>query len=186
MYATDQLRADHEGILVMLSVLERLADDLHAGRAVNLDHLEQILDFLRTFADTCHHGKEEDLLFPALGRAGLPAEGGPVGVMLLEHTQGRAYIRGMMDALEALRAGKGGATDFARNAYGYVELLRAHIDKENDILFVMAERILPPAVHAQLTEEFEKVEHERVGEGIHERFHALIHELEDTYLRRAA
>ncbi|HOF87500.1 MAG TPA: hemerythrin domain-containing protein [Armatimonadota bacterium] len=186
MYATDQLRAEHEGITVMLSVLERLADDVSAGRAVNLDHLAQVLDFLRTFADACHHGKEEELLFPALGRAGLPAEGGPVGVMLLEHTQGRAYIRGMADALEALRAGTGGATSFAKNAYGYVQLLRAHIDKENDILFVMAERLLPPAVHAQLIGEFETVEQERIGDGVHERYHALIHELEAIYLRRAA
>lgn len=186
MYATKQLRDEHEGIKVMLDVLEHLAHKLEAGEPVNREHLAQILDFLRTFADACHHGKEENLLFPALVRAGLPADSGPVGVMLLEHTQGRAYIRGMVDALERMTAGEDAGKDFAYNATGYVLLLRAHIDKENDILFMMAERMLPPAVHAQLAEEFAKVEHERIGDGVHEKYHALIHELERTYLWRAA
>jgi hemerythrin-like domain-containing protein len=186
MFATQQLRNEHEGILTMLDVLEHLAGELEAGRSVETGDLARIIDFLRTFADACHHGKEEDQLFPALGRVGLPAESGPVGVMLMEHTQGRAYIRGMADALDRLQKGEAAGHDFAYNAVGYVLLLRAHIDKENNILFVMAERLLPPVIHTQLEAEFDKVEHERIGEGIHEQYHALIHELAQRYLPQAA
>jgi len=186
MYATQQLRDEHEGIKTMLTVLEHLAGELRMGRSVNVGHLEQIVDFLRIFADKCHHGKEEEHLFPALTRAGLPSEGGPVGVMLHEHTLGRGHIQGMRAALDHLQAGEDAGEEFARHALAYVELLRAHIDKENNILFNMAEHILPPTEHARLTECFEAIEQERIGPGTHERFHELMHSLRETYLRKAA
>lgn len=186
MYATQQLRDEHEGIKVMLTVLERLADDLQNGQVVETAHLADILDFLRTFADKCHHGKEEDLLFPALQAIGVPNDHGPIGVMLDDHTRGRAYIRGMGEALAGLQAGEDAAQAFAVNAYGYIQLLRAHIEKENNVLFMIAERMLPPTEQARLTADFDQIEAERLGPGVHERYHTLIDQLRDRYLRQAA
>ena len=186
MFATQALRDEHEGILVMLDVLEHLAVDLQQGRPVNREHLAQLLDFLRTFADACHHGKEEDLLFPALVAAGLPAQGGPIGVMLSEHTQGREYIRGMAAALAKMSAGENADTEFSQHALGYVELLRAHIRKENMILFSLAEQHLPPAEHARLTRAFAEAEATKIGPGVHERYHAMIRQFRDRYLPAAA
>jgi hemerythrin-like domain-containing protein len=184
MFATQNLRDEHEGILVMLSVLERISIDLQAGKAANLDHLEQIANFLTTFADRCHHGKEEDLLFPALVDAGIPNEGGPIGVMLAEHAQGRTFIRAMGDALSRLHAGgdANAVPAYAEAALGYVQLLRGHIAKENTVLFVMAEQRLSPEAHVQLAEGFEQIERERIGEGVHEQFHALLHQFREIYL----
>jgi len=186
MFATTELRNEHEGILVMLDVLEQLAQNLRQGKPVNHHHLEQILDFLRTFADKCHHGKEEDLLFPALEAAGLPRNGGPIAVMLDEHTRGRAAIRAMDEALTRLNAGEAAGQDFAEAALTYVYLLRDHISKENQVLFMMAERLLPETTHAQLAQEFERVEEERIGPGVHERYHALLNQFQETYLKKAA
>jgi hemerythrin-like domain-containing protein len=186
MYATTQLRNEHEGILVILAVLEQIAETSQHGQVVDLADLDAILDFLRTFADRCHHGKEEDFLFPALVAMGLPAEGGPIGVMLAEHAQGRAYIREMGEALARLHAGEDGISLFATSALGYAELLRAHIAKENQILFMMAEHNLAPHIHEQLGQAFERIEEERIGAGAHERYHTLIHALQDKYLKTAA
>lgn len=181
MYATQQLRDEHEGILVMLTVLDHLATAIQRGEAVNTDHLEEIVGFLRTFADTCHHGKEEEYLFPALKAAGIPGEGGPIGVMLEEHTEGRAHIRAMATALAQWTTDAQAPKTFAEHAQAYVRLLRAHIEKENKVLFVMAERLLPREAHATLLTAFDRIEHERIGEGTHERYHALIHALRDAY-----
>ncbi|NLC57513.1 MAG: hemerythrin [Armatimonadetes bacterium] len=186
MYATQQLRDEHEGILTVLAVLEQMAEDAAAGRAVNLEHAGQVLDFLRTFADKCHHGKEEEHLFPALEAAGFPRNGGPTAVMRMEHDEGRRYIQGMGEALARMRAGQGGEHEFAADARGYVHLLRAHIDKENLVLFTMAEQALPPQEHERLAREFDRVEAERIGPGVHEQYHALIDTLRDTYLKVAA
>ncbi len=186
MYATQQLRDEHEGIKVVLDVLEHLGREMALGHPVETDALAQIVDFLRTFADRCHHGKEEALLFPALEAVGLPRDGGPIGVMLADHTEGRMHIRAMVDALARLQAGDDAGAAFADHALAYVRLLRAHIEKENQVLFVMAERLLPAKVHATLTAEFDRVEAEQIGPGVHERYHALIHELQERYLQRVA
>ena len=183
MYATQDLRDEHEGILLMLSVLERLGTTLQMDHAVNLQDLEQILGFLSNFADRCHHGKEEDVLFPSLIRAGIPDHGGPIGVMLAEHAQGRSLIQAMRESLSRLQAGdEASRPEFVGAALGYVRLLRDHIDKENTILFVIAEQRLTSDEHARLAEGFTQIERERIGDGVHEQYHALLHQLRDTYL----
>ena len=184
MYATDDLRDEHEGIKVALAVLERLSDDAEEDKAVDLDDIEHIIDFLRTFADKCHHGKDEELLFPALVEAGIPNLGGPIGVMLAEHVQGRKFIAGMVDSLQGLRADDpDGRGKFIESARGYAELLSAHIFKENNVLFPMAEAQLSAAQHEKLSEGFDEIENERIGPGVHEAFHALLDQLDEKYLK---
>lgn len=182
MNATDQLRAEHEGITTMLDILERISGQMASGKPANLDHLDQIVEFLSVFADQCHHGKEEDILFPALEKAGIPREGGPIGVMLSDHEQGRGYIRAMWKALENLKAGRDGAEEFVQAARGYIELLRNHILKENNVLFVMAEKNLTSEEQTRLLEAFETMEQEKIGVGRHEAFHRLMDELSSVYL----
>ena len=173
MKATDLLRHEHEAILRMLDATLNAAARIASGRAVRPELLVELVDFFRVFADQCHHGKEEEHLFPAMIRKGLPSKGGPINVMLAEHEEGRALVRRMIVAAEALSSGIPTAgPDWAAAARTYVELLRAHIAKENDILFVMAERILTDQEQSELALRFEQVETVRIGAGTHERIHA--------------
>ena len=96
--ATALLKEEHDLILRGLTVLEKAAARLAAGQAVPVGVLQALVAFFRDFADRCHHGKEEAMLFPALESAGLPREGGPTGVMCFEHEQGRACVRAMAGA----------------------------------------------------------------------------------------
>ena len=181
MRPTEVLKEEHEAIKSMLEVLERICDRLEAGERVEPEHLERAIDFIKEFADKCHHGKEEDLLFPALARAGIPVEGGPIGVMLAEHETGRNYVRGMKEGIEEYREG-GRTSKFIENARGYVELLRAHIDKENTVLYPLADSYIAEEGQERLLEEFEKVE-ERIGRETHERHLGALERLKEAYLR---
>src|SRR5450759_3612413 len=103
--------------------------------------------------------------------------------MLADHTRGREYIRAMNDVLAGVSGGtRADRMAFAVAAHGYARLLRSHIEKENNVLFVMAEKQLPAEEHARLAEGFERIEQERIGPGVHERYHALLHRLRDEYL----
>lgn len=166
---TDVLRHEHEVILRALQLLERLGRRLEAGEAVDRAALAWLRDFFSTFADRCHHGKEEQHLFPAMERQGVPRDGGPLGVMLYEHEQGRGFIRAMRDADDQV---------VAQAISAYVELLRGHIDKENNVLFVLAEQVLSPEEQYGLVHSFEEVEQAVVGPGIHERLLADLARLE--------
>jgi len=148
------------------------------------NHLERIVEFFRVFADKCHHGKEEDLLFPAMEKAGVPKERGPIGVMLAEHQQGRGYVRGMAEDIDRQKKGDPKAlVDFAQNAQNYVALLTQYIKKEDNVLFPMGEKVLSKETQQDLVEGFEKIEVERIGEGTHEEFHKLLRHLEKIYLK---
>lgn len=183
MKPTEQLKEEHEAIKVMLEIIEKVSQKLEAGEAVDPGHLESMIDFIRTFADKCHHGKEEDLLFPAMEEAGIPKEGGPIGMMLSEHELGRQYVRGAGGAVAGYRQGdKKAGLQFAENARNYAALLDEHIDKENNILYMMADMHLSPEKQAELVKEFERVEEERIGPGKHEELHQLLHNLRDVYL----
>ncbi len=182
MKPTEELVQEHNGIKRMLRVLEVISGKLDAGERVDPNDLDHIVEFIQIFADKCHHGKEEDLLFKAMEHAGIPCEGGPIGVMLEEHRLGRGYVKGMSEAAAAYRSNQNGAgATFAQNARNYVALLSQHIAKEDGILYVMADRVLTPRTQADLLEGFEQIEEERVGHGKHEEFHRLLDRLDKVY-----
>ncbi len=179
MEATKILSDEHKVIMRVLSALEKAANRLEAGEAVNPTFFIEAADFIKGFADGCHHQKEEGVLFPAMIQAGLPREAGPVAVMLSEHEQGRQFTRGMRQAAERLAGGDESArAEIISNAMGYVRLLRQHIQKEDFILFPMADKIIPAPEQQQVAEAFEQVEHQEIGEGVHEKYLALAKKLE--------
>jgi hemerythrin-like domain-containing protein len=176
--ATNVLRNEHKAILRMLEATEETAKRIRHGDNIAPAILSGLLEFLRTFADRCHHGKEEDCLFPLLEQRGLPRGGGPVDVMLHEHEQGRELIRSMTAASEAYAAGrKDAALQWGEAAAKYAVLLRNHIDKENNVLFVMADRLLSESDQKSLVEAFEGIETDKLGAGTHERLHKLMDRL---------
>lgn len=148
--ATTMLREEHQLILQVVSVMNEILEREEQGAELDYDALGECISFFRLFADACHHGKEEDLLFPELTSRGLPRDSGPIAVMLYEHQQGRAFVKHMSDALEGARSGDARARDVLRNAArGYMNLIRGHIAKEDQILFNMADQmVVGPARHS--------------------------------------
>lgn len=136
---TGMLREEHQLILKVLDVLQKV---LEKGDSADWDieSMEDCVAFFRLFADACHHGKEEDLLFPELEARGMSREQGPIAVMLFEHQQGRALVGQMADALPGARDGEAEPlARFETAARAYIQLLRGHIHKEDNVLFNMAD-----------------------------------------------
>jgi len=186
MRPTDLLKDEHRAIKTMLAIIEVVCDQLERGERVPAEHLRDIAVFIQGFADKCHHAKEEDLLFPAMEESGIPRQGGPTGVMLAEHEEGRSYVRNMKEAAERYGAGdREAAAPFVDNARNYIGLLTQHIDKEDNILYAIADSRLSRETQKRLEEAFERVEREVVGPGKHEEFHGLLEKLEEAYLREA-
>jgi len=88
MKATDELRHEHQIILLVLDAAERAAKSLRGNGKVDVEKLEKFLDFARVFVDRCHHASEEEYLFPKLQEKDLATFGPPVKVMLQEHDRG--------------------------------------------------------------------------------------------------
>lgn len=186
MKPTDELKKEHRAIKIMLNILIELAGRLETGQGADLKDLNDILEFLRIFADRCHHAKEEELLFPAMEKAGIPGEQGPIAAMLAEHQASRTLVRDMDEAVNGIARGEDRAgLNFARQARAYAELLAAHIEKEDNILYPLADSHLSKKTQENLKEGFDHIEREIVGPGLHQEFHRLLDRLEERYLVQA-
>jgi hemerythrin-like domain-containing protein len=150
MEAIENLMAEHQLILGAIGALEGFAGEVRRG-GDDAAELGRFVTFIREFADAHHHAKEEDLLFTAMVEAGFPRDGGPIAVMLHEHDQGRAQVRVLAEVAAAPTPWS--AADRERlhgAALGYADLLRAHIHKEDAILYPLAEARLPAALAARV------------------------------------
>jgi hemerythrin-like domain-containing protein len=139
--ATSRLREEHQLILKVADAMQALLAEGGGPDGLDFDTIGDCVTFIRLFADACHHGKEEDLLFPELEAAGMSRHQGPIAVMLYEHQQGRAFARQMTHSLPPARDGDEQALEVLQSgARGYIDLIRGHILKEDRILFEMADQ----------------------------------------------
>lgn len=182
MKATDTLMQEHQSILDMLKVMEVVCQRLERKETIDPEHLSGIVHFIQGFADKCHHGKEEDMLFRELEASGFPRDAGPVGVMLHEHDEGRSYVRAMDEAVKRMASGDAAASlRFIENARNFAILLDNHIYKENNILFPMADAHLSDEQQQKLQIAFEKAAQQPVCSCNHGNFLETLDALKKIY-----
>lgn len=140
---TDVLSEEHGLILRALESFERFAEQVRAGGKHDPRLGRQFLRLFREFADAEHHHKEEDILFPWLEEHGLPHEVGPLAVLREEHELGRDLRLALSLTLDALLEDPREVETrlrFHALARRFVELLRAHVEKEEAVLLPLARR----------------------------------------------
>jgi hemerythrin-like domain-containing protein len=151
------LMDEHRSIERMLDALETFALGLERLEPeTQRSSLREFATFFRDYADGLHHAKEEDRLFVAMVDHGFPKDQGPIAVMLHEHVLGREHVGSLGAAGE--RNGALSAEECAsvrHHAHAYAAMLRAHIQKEDQILYPLAERAIPRDAMARMDEEFE-------------------------------
>lgn len=170
MKATILLMSEHRVIEQVLLALECGAGYLIKGGNIRPGFFAGVTDFIQGFADSCHHSKEEAVLFKAMVANGVPEGHGPVGVMLNEHEEGRKYTRAMQLAVQKMTADPSAREVMIENALGYASLLRQHIMEEDHILFPMADRFIPSDHHERIMDNFGRVELETACNGSHEKY----------------
>ncbi|GFO61218.1 cation-binding protein [Geomonas silvestris] len=175
---TQRLKDEHQLILRMLALLEKNARLTEAGSFMDYQFYLDGVDFIRNYADRFHHAKEEDVLFEALVANGMPRANSPVAAMLMEHDLGRSYVKAMEEAAGKALKGEPDQNDaIVANARGYLELLREHISKEDEILYPLAERVLPESVRDGIAEAYERAE-AAAQKGLEEHYRAVVEKYE--------
>jgi hemerythrin-like domain-containing protein len=172
------LMREHTLILRVLAALERKLTAWESGAPPDRAYVEKAVEFLRGFADRCHHGKEEDILFVAMvSELDFPRKAGPVAVLTTEHITGRDFIRKIAEAAIGLGQDPAALRQVIENGRGYIELLRAHIEREDTVVFPMVEQFLDDADNARLAAKFEQFEREDMGGGRREMLMRLLADL---------
>lgn len=170
--AINILVQEHRVIESMLLCLERLIEHTERDKKLDREYAQNIISFLREFADACHHGKEEDILF----RFSDSKTGGhgPVEVLKEEHTEGRSYVGSMVKSINKAAGGDSEAINlFCENARDLIDMLRRHIEREDEVVFLMIEELCQPGDAERLWQDCIAVEKEAGGDR-HRRFIASV------------
>lgn len=175
--AIADLKKEHDALLHALRIMDKMIVDSSRDDESKFKYYDEVVYFFKTFADKCHHGKEENYLLEELTKKENYSENELIEEILKEHEQGREYISLMEKSMKSknLKA-------FEDVAAKYHDLLVMHIDKENNRLFELADQLLGEEDQNELFEKFEKYEEEVIGHGIHEKLHSLIHRWENEFL----
>ncbi|MDD5759702.1 MAG: PAS domain-containing protein [Desulfobulbaceae bacterium] len=175
----DYLVAEHELIERCMAVLKNCLEAIELSAEVNTTQLGRAIDFLLQFGDKIHNAKEEKCLFPRMGKKGVPVEGGPLGVMLMEHEA----ERNLLTKMQALLPGFADLsfTDrlhFKEEGMEYLKIRADHIWKENDVLYPMGRRVLTEGDNQELLTEFSQINREAYGDQAFAQFQAMTTEVE--------
>lgn len=160
--ATESLRKDHDLIEKVVKAMEVTLQLLKSGKKIPESILMPTIDFTKNFTDVCHHGKEEESFFPALGQTGMPTNMGPIAVMLMEHEITRKIAIHMEESAKEYLA-SGHAEALISDISQYIEHMSQHLWKENNRLFMMAEMRLS-GVSDKVNAELDTVEKKKLDQ----------------------
>lgn len=160
--STTSLRKDHDLIEKVIKSMDTTVQLLENGKSIPESILLPVIDFSKNFTDVCHHSKEENSFFPALGKAGMPTNMGPIAVMLMEHEKSRTIATNMEESTKTYLS-TGDATKLISDMKEYVEHITEHLWKENNRLFMMAEARLQ-YVAKQVDTELNAIEEKKLKE----------------------
>ncbi|MBI4303292.1 MAG: hemerythrin domain-containing protein [Chloroflexi bacterium] len=155
---TDILKGEHKDVLQKLDTLEDIINRLSQKEAI-ASRLKELASFFKTDFWT-HFAKEEEALFPELEKF-IPRESGPIGVMLVEHDDLRNTNTQFQRGIEEYLGSSNGsqiAPTIQKHVNHFIGVLRAHIDKEDHILFMMADMHLDKTQIDRVLRLFDQIE----------------------------
>ncbi|MGW8160665.1 MAG: PAS domain-containing protein [Desulfobulbales bacterium] len=174
----DFLVAEHEMIERAMAVLKSSLEKIDATLKAPLQ-MQRAIDFLLEFGDKMHNSKEEKFLFPLMGRKGLPVEGGPIGVMLMEHDTERRLLQKMMAELPNLaEMAPTGRHKYVAEGFEYLKIRAEHIWKENDVLYAMGRKVISDDENDTLLQEFKTLDQKAYGPKAREHYEQMLTEVE--------
>ncbi|MBW2485248.1 MAG: DUF438 domain-containing protein [Deltaproteobacteria bacterium] len=174
----DFLVSEHEMIERAMAVLKSNLEKI--GEAVKTPlQMRRAIDFLLEFGDKIHNTKEEKFLFPLMAKKGLPVEGGPIGVMLMEHDADRKLLQKMVTELPNLAEATTAARHkFAAEGFEYLKIRAEHIWKENDVLYAMGRKVFSEEENTVLLKEFKTLDQQTYGDVARLHYEQMLAEVE--------
>ncbi|MCK9431938.1 MAG: hemerythrin domain-containing protein [Candidatus Omnitrophica bacterium] len=173
MLPVGQLMIEHRLIERLIKVWEDEALRIKGCAGIDQDLFGKAIDFMIHYADRCHHGKEEDILFKALNSKPLSAElRNILDELIREHEIARKALRDLAAAKERCASGSGDAAlnDFIRSLKVITGLYPRHIEKEDKRFFLPCMEYFSAEEKDRMLEEFREFDRNL----IHERYKFLV------------
>lgn len=176
MQARVPLMLEHRLIERMLAIIQDTLAQAVKTRKIDSLFVDTAVDFIRTYADRTHHGKEEEILFRDLNNKGLSeADRRVMNELIEEHAFGRSTTKGLVEANIRYRNGDSAALeDIARSLRTFVDFYPGHIEKEDKVFFPASRAYFSEAEDQAMLAEFWDFDRKM----IHEKYKSVVDDLE--------
>jgi hemerythrin-like domain-containing protein len=176
MLPVDLLVQEHRIIERMVPPIKNELSRMEETKEVNPKFIDVTVDFIRTYADHCHHGKEEGILFRELAKKTLSTEHATIMRELIEeHVYGRKTTRNLADAKERFVKGNPEALKGVRKFLSdLAEFYPKHIEKEDKKFFHSAMTYFTPQEQKTMLQECWEFDRKL----IHEKYAKTVEEME--------
>jgi hemerythrin-like domain-containing protein len=177
MQARAPLMIEHRLIERMIGIIKRILSQIEREEKVDPVFVDTTVDFIRTYADRTHHGKEEDILFRELSKRDL-SEGDQLLMndLIEEHMLGRKTTQKLVEANNRYRNGDESAlAEIVSNLRLLVDFYPKHIKKEDKIFFHSARSYFSEQEDQSMLNEFWEFD----GKMIHEKYISLVESFEN-------
>lgn len=149
-YSSPMTRLVHEHVYIKYVVyaIPKIADSFDIKDGKDRQMIEQCIDFIKNYADRYHHAKEEDILFKYFDESQEIIQ-----VMYEDHRTGRGFVKNILQAIEETDQEKA-----RKNLLSYHELLKDHIRREDEILYIWMDKELSAEQLSDMERKFKAVE----------------------------
>lgn len=170
------LMIEHRLIERMIKLMDVEVGRIKQNSPPNMDFIDAAVDFIRTYADKLHHGKEEDVLFRDLARKRLSAEHKKtIDELIHEHVMGRGNVKKLVEARNKYMQGeKTAVKEILENLEILVKFYPKHIEKEDKHFFLPLMNYLDEQEKEEMLKEF----YEFDRKFIHSKYKDIVSELE--------
>lgn len=185
MKSIQQLVTEHDNILRYTEILTEVCAALLENQELDIRDFKLLVDFGRNYADRLHHQKEEEILFDEmLESMGEIAAKLITHGMMVEHDLARLYLLQSEQAVQQFEQQQSTAVklDIIGNAMAYRDLLRRHIEKENDAVFKYAQANLSEKSMQRIEAETEQYENTDAIKRDREKYLEILEQLTEKYL----
>lgn len=181
MTLTENLKSEHKDIIELLGIMNKIANNIESERVFYTSDVEDIIKFLNFFIDKSHHSKE-DIFYQELSLSEISEDNVSISVMLYEHVLARKYLNDIKSCVENCKVGNSFSHELlAESLINYVKLTKNHINKEENIIFPIAEKVFPIDKQKKLLVKFAEIEKKIEGDGFQDHYHKLLKRLKNNY-----
>ncbi len=179
MQARGPLMIEHRLIERMIAIVKASLTQIESTKKIDPVFVDKVVDFIRTYADRTHHGKEEDILFRDLSERAIPPKDQSIMKELVdEHVFGRQTTKALVEANTRYRNGDVSAfSDITDRLRTLTEFYPKHIEKEDKVFFPAYSSCLTDEEDKKMLSEFYEFDKRM----IHEKYMSVVQELETDW-----
>ena len=182
MTPTENLINEHKKINELLDIMSKIALKIKSKDVFYPNDVEEVVKYLINIIENSHHGKEDDVFYPELISSGIPKETAPLSIINYEHLISVNYLKDISSCVENCKIGNDFSGELlADSLTNYVIAIKNHIQREEEIVFPIANEVFSIEKQNDILQRFEIIEQKYISNSFNDQFDKLLNKFKNKY-----